>query len=154
MDVVDEFLERYVRERDYYADAAANAWDLLEARLFATVDEVRASVVDLAGARVALYFPGDRRRVNALIVDVFKSVETREFPRPSEPASGTPVWKKRFSGYGATHHRVHLVKERLPEVEQCARRARAPGAAIWSCAPDAVGSRNSKEFLAWRHRAA
>jgi ppGpp synthetase/RelA/SpoT-type nucleotidyltranferase len=143
---IDEFLERYARERDYYARAATLARDLLEARLFeegvraivssraktvnrlrdklrkrtlgktlATVDAVRDSIVDLAGARVALYFPGDRQRVNALIVDLFDVVEQREFPRTGEPAAGASVWRKRFSGYGATHHRVRLRKELLSE---------------------------------------
>jgi ppGpp synthetase/RelA/SpoT-type nucleotidyltranferase len=148
VEIIDEFLVRYTRERDYYARAASIARDMLDGRLFeegvraivsaraksparlrdkllqrakkrtfASVEEIRTDLVDLAGARVALYFPGDRYRVNRLIAETFDVVATREFPRPDDQKDARG-WKKRFSGYGATHHRAHLRRQELTEPEQ------------------------------------
>src|SRR5579871_2664208 len=98
MSIIDEFLKHYLREIDYYAEAARLTQGLLESELsrrgiraivtsrpknpdrlrqklferdkkrnYATLDDVYADIVDLAGARVALYFPGDQQKVDDII---------------------------------------------------------------------------------------
>lgn len=76
---------------------------------FASVDEIRADIKDLAGARVAVYFPADMPTVNDLIAANFEAVE----PPRVFPEAGTPKDGKRFAGYVATHHRVRLKPETL-----------------------------------------
>jgi len=63
-------------------------------------------IVDLAGIRVALYFPSERKIIGQVIKDLFNIVETKEFPENSHK----PIHNKRFSGYWATHYRVKLKK--------------------------------------------
>lgn len=70
---------------------------------YTNTDDVYADIVDLAGVRVALYFPGQREQVGKLIGEIFSIHETREFPGPDKPK-----YAKRFSGYAATHYRVRL----------------------------------------------
>jgi ppGpp synthetase/RelA/SpoT-type nucleotidyltranferase len=67
---------------------------------------IEKDIPDLAGVRVALYFPSDREIVGEVIEDLFDVVETKNFPEnPHKPKFG-----KRFSGYWATHYRVKLKK--------------------------------------------
>ncbi|MGB5935432.1 MAG: hypothetical protein WBG76_06170, partial [Ornithinimicrobium sp.] len=97
MDPVDEFLERYLKEYDYYDEVGRTAARRIEAsleaaglraivtsraksptrlleklrkrqpeKLYGSVPEIYSDIVDLAGVRVALYFPGDRDRVDLL----------------------------------------------------------------------------------------
>jgi len=74
-------------------------------------------VPDLAGARVALYFPDDRALVRELILsELDQQMSPKDFPL----AAGGGVGKKRsaskrFSGYAATHYRVRLRRSTLPE---------------------------------------
>lgn len=67
---------------------------------------IEKDIVDLAGMRVALYFPADRKIVGELIADLFEVKETKPFPEKSHK----PKFEKRFSGYWATHYRVKLKK--------------------------------------------
>lgn len=70
---------------------------------YSTIDQIYADIVDLAGVRVALYFPGDRETVGSIIARLFDEFdEPRLFPRSS------PQNNKRFAGYAATHYRVRL----------------------------------------------
>lgn len=67
---------------------------------------IEKDIPDLAGVRVALYFPSEREIVGEVIEDLFEVVETKNFPEnPHKPKIG-----KRFSGYWATHYRVKLKK--------------------------------------------
>jgi ppGpp synthetase/RelA/SpoT-type nucleotidyltranferase len=69
---------------------------------YETVDDIYKDIVDLASARVALYFPGDRDVVEKLIRANFDAPDPpKRFPEAKEP-----TYKKRFSGYWATHYRV------------------------------------------------
>ncbi len=84
-----------------------------ETRQYESFDDVRNDIPDLAGVRVALYFPGERDRVDAIIVRLFEMLEERiEHPRPSgESDTGVDnpnVQSKRFPGYSAIHYRVAL----------------------------------------------
>ncbi|WOI23605.1 GTP pyrophosphokinase [Nonlabens ulvanivorans] len=73
---------------------------------------IEKDIVDLAGIRVALYFPSDREVVGQVIQELFDIEETKTFPENPHK----PKHNKRFSGYWATHYRVKLKKS--DEVEK------------------------------------
>lgn len=78
-----------------------------EKKQYASVDDIYDDIVDLAGVRVALYFPAEREEVGKIISSLFVAIaDPKNFP-----TSGLPTYSKRFSGYWATHYRI-----RLPEV--------------------------------------
>lgn len=147
MDVVDEFLERYPKEVDYYDQVARMVARKLEAALagaghraivtsrakslprlkdklvyrndekgpYTSVAGVYADIVDLAGVRVALYFPGEREQVGKLITRLFDQYDSiREFPSKNVEETR----KSRFSGYSAVHYRVRLKAGDLEASEQ------------------------------------
>jgi ppGpp synthetase/RelA/SpoT-type nucleotidyltranferase len=70
---------------------------------YQTIDDMNNDIVDLAGVRVALYFPDEAVIVRKAIESLFDVVEPpKEFPEgPVGPG-------KRFSGYSAMHFRVRL----------------------------------------------
>lgn len=67
---------------------------------------IEKDIVDLAGIRVALYFPSEREIVGQAIEELFDIEETKTFPENPHK----PKHNKRFSGYWATHYRVRLKK--------------------------------------------
>src|SRR5690606_20012800 len=67
---------------------------------------IEKDIVDLAGIRVALYFPSEREIVGQIIEDFFEIEETKTFPENPHK----PKHNKRFSGYWAAHYRVRLKK--------------------------------------------
>lgn len=78
------------------------------------LDDIYADIVDLAGVRVALYFPGERDQVGRLISDLFNEVaEPIPFPEGSQHK-----YEKRFSGYWATHYRVRLRETLVNEAQR------------------------------------
>jgi ppGpp synthetase/RelA/SpoT-type nucleotidyltranferase len=88
-------------------------------RAYASDAEILRDTVDLAGVRIALYFPWDVGRVASLISSNFRlsnlvEEPVKQFPREQRPPerSGHMV---RFDGYRATHFRVHLRDEDFPE---------------------------------------
>ncbi len=94
-------LEKKVRERD-------------KSKNFASVENIFDDIVDLAGVRIALYFPADREEVKTFILSTFNLVkDPKDFPDNSTVAS--PNYSKRFSGYWATHYRVNLRKDTLSD---------------------------------------
>jgi ppGpp synthetase/RelA/SpoT-type nucleotidyltranferase len=80
---------------------------------YAAVESVYKDIVDLAGVRIALYFPGDQDEVDRLINDGFTVEKAKVFPAESGPAK----YSKRFSGYAARHYRLRLKTASL-SVEQ------------------------------------
>lgn len=83
-------------------------------RQYDSVSTIFDDIVDLAGVRVALYFPGERQEVGHVIQNLFELTETpKEFPTSAEP-----TYKKRFSGYWATHYRVVMKESSLHESHQ------------------------------------
>ncbi|WP_344078955.1 RelA/SpoT domain-containing protein [Luedemannella helvata] len=142
MDTVDEFIGRYLREYDFYAQAARLVSDFLKSDLnaagvraivtdrakdvrrletkcrqrqrrtpYKTVNNIYDDIVDLAGVRIALYFPGDRHQVDQTIKNLFKLlVPPKTFPEDRNDRKG-----KRFTGYSAAHYRVQLKEESLPD---------------------------------------
>src|SRR5437763_15047589 len=83
-------------------------------KTYATPEDISADIVDLAGARVALYFPGERDQVDRLVRQLFVLRE----PSKEFPASSKPTHKTRFSGYWATHYRVQLKESSLGTAQQ------------------------------------
>lgn len=97
-----------------------------------SVAAIRDDIADLAGVRVALYFPGQMDEVEKIIRSVLDVQHDNVFPsanrsvdrgnRASSPVSGdgtpqpsttAPARPQRFSGYGARHFRVHIPESRL-----------------------------------------
>ena len=84
------------------------------AKAYKCVDDIFSDIADLAGARVALYFPGERAQVDVLIKSLFNVIGSpKEFPDGTMPA-----YEKRFSGYRATHYRVQLRESGLSDVQK------------------------------------
>ncbi|MGD0799579.1 MAG: RelA/SpoT domain-containing protein [Acidobacteriaceae bacterium] len=135
MSVIDEFLEHYNREFDYYAQASSLVHQRLEGALakqgiraivtsrakgvkrlreklqrrnakknYRDVKAIYVDIIDLAGVRVALYFPADKDRVDSLVKDTFVMARNeKRFPEKNAPKQG-----KHFMGYFATHYLVKL----------------------------------------------
>lgn len=83
-------------------------------RKYTSVDDIYNDIVDLTGARVALYFPGERTQVDSIVRSLFAFAETpKEFP-----ASSIPTYDKRFSDYWATHYRVQLRETSLSDAQK------------------------------------
>jgi ppGpp synthetase/RelA/SpoT-type nucleotidyltranferase len=143
-DVADDFVSRYVKEFDFYEQAARIAAKDLESNLqtegircivtsraksvarleekirqrnlakpYGSIQDVFTDIVDLAGVRVALYFPAEREQVRSVISRLFLEYE----PKRSFP-SGTSPRVKRFSGYSAVHYRVRLRPQDLSDSER------------------------------------
>jgi ppGpp synthetase/RelA/SpoT-type nucleotidyltranferase len=83
-------LERKLRER-------------AKRKAYNDIDQIHDDIVDLAGVRIALYFPGDRDKIDSIIRSNFDVARTKQFPDKSKQAP-----EKRFSGYWAMHYRLHL----------------------------------------------
>lgn len=145
MDLISQFIARYRKEYDFYEQACRMTAQLLDVHLqstgiraivtsraknplrleakirqrhktknYQTVDVIYDDIVDLAGVRVALYFPAERQEVGRIIQSQFVlDGEPKEFPTSAEP-----TYKKRFSGYWATHYRVYLPEALLNESQK------------------------------------
>ncbi|MCL1093300.1 GTP pyrophosphokinase [Shewanella kaireitica] len=135
MSVIEDFLEQYNRQYDFYTELARIGSNQLEQELakrgikaivsyrakkperlkskleqrnadkpYKKVSDVFDDIVDLAGVRVALYFPSDRELVNEIVHELFSVNKRKEFPEKSYK----PKFEKRFSGYWASHYRVNI----------------------------------------------
>ena len=82
----------------------------------ASVDNVQQQIIDLAGARIALYFPGDIEKVSELVKKYFDVVEVINHPISTE-SRGIEPYK---SEYKAKHFRIFLKSTDL-EKEQLAK---------------------------------
>jgi len=108
--------------------ARAKRQDSLKAKLaardkmhgYTSIDEIWRDIKDLAGVRIALYFPGDRDEVGRMLKSTFEVVAP---PKVFPSRSDAPKMKfeKRFAGYVATHYLVRLKPEQLPpdQVRYC-----------------------------------
>lgn len=81
---------------------------------YASIEEIYDDIVDLAGVRVALYFPAEIDQVDGAITRLFKVIEQKKFPDKMKTRPGRP----RFDGYSATHYRVQLKEDDLSETEK------------------------------------
>jgi ppGpp synthetase/RelA/SpoT-type nucleotidyltranferase len=145
MSLINEFISKYRREFEFYQDVSqycaqqcefaleesgirtivtyrAKRPDHLEQKVrrragrvqYKTLDDIYNDIVDVAGVRIALYFPADREQVGQIIRDHFELIE----PPKDFPAASAPHLGKRFSGYWATHYRVHLKPDQLSQQDQ------------------------------------
>ncbi|CAI3939139.1 ppGpp synthetase catalytic domain (RelA/SpoT-type nucleotidyltranferase) (YjbM) (PDB:5F2V) [Commensalibacter communis] len=76
--------------------------------------DIREDIVDLAGVRIALYFPKDRELIDNLLKDVFIVIEERLFPK-SETDNIQDKTRNIFNGYHANHYRIMLNPETLED---------------------------------------
>ena len=81
---------------------------------YKNMKEIYEDIVDLAGVRISLYFPGDRVKTDKLVHELFCVLETKQFPDESE----VPTYNKRFSGYWANHYRATMKEETLEASQQ------------------------------------
>lgn len=96
---------------------------------YGSVAEIGEDIADLAGVRVALYFPGQMEEVERVIRDTLDVRKAKRFPSiepvpktaaetdatsqgPSSPGD-TDKHRQRFPGYGARHFRVFIPASRL-----------------------------------------
>ena len=86
---------------------------------YRTIEDIYADIVDLAGVRVALYFPKDRQDVDAVIKEFFDVHFEKQLS--GSTALDEP---KKFSGYWATHYRVSPKKDSLKPAEERYHRAK------------------------------
>ncbi|MFC8675078.1 hypothetical protein ACFUEN_20660 [Streptomyces griseorubiginosus] len=133
MSLIEEFIDRYTKEYDFYGRAANLVAQILENDLrssgvrcivshrakeaerlkdkciqrnseksYESVEGIFEDIVDLAGVRVALYFPGELELVDKAITRLFDQWDTKRiFPGAEEVPEG-----RSFSGYSAVHYRV------------------------------------------------
>lgn len=86
-------------------------------KAYKTVDEIFEDIVDLAGVRVALYFPGESEEVGIAINELFYQIsDPLVFPKKTKQKVVYPA--QRFSGYWATHYRVRLDEAKLSEAQK------------------------------------
>src|SRR5574341_1274205 len=81
---------------------------------YASTDDIYNDIVDLAGVRVALYFPGERGQVDSMIKSLFSLAE----PQKEFPSGSSLTYPKRFSGYWATHYRIQLRESSLNDAQK------------------------------------
>lgn len=88
-------------------------------RPYRSVRAVYRDIRDLAGVRIALYFPADRDEVDRVIRNLFEVHDCKKSPFGGRP---TPRYARRFPGYLATHYHVTMKKADLTDLEEpCAR---------------------------------
>ncbi|HZU32238.1 MAG TPA: RelA/SpoT domain-containing protein [Candidatus Angelobacter sp.] len=145
MSTIDAFLKHYVREIDYYAEAARLAQGLLESELsrrgiraivtsrpknpdrlrqkliernktknYQSIEDIYTDIVDLAGVRVALYFPGDQQKVDSVITELFQLI----VPVKIFPEANPKTRAKGLAGYLARHYRVQIRQEKLSQAQK------------------------------------
>ncbi|WP_329075481.1 RelA/SpoT domain-containing protein [[Kitasatospora] papulosa] len=151
MDFIEQFIDRYTKEYDFYNRAARLVSDTLESDLrssgircivshrakdierlrekcrqrdsekrYQSVESIYADIVDLAGVRVALYFPGEIKQVESAIARLFDPWDDkRVFPDVEEQ---TP--NRRFSGYSAVHYRVQPKEKFIGDADRRYLKAR------------------------------
>ncbi|MDG5852451.1 RelA/SpoT domain-containing protein [Clostridium beijerinckii] len=74
-----------------------------ETKRYRRVEDIYKDIVDLAGVRIAVYFPSDKEEVDKFIKASFSVFDTKNFPEKRELS-----YEKRFSGYWANHYRLNL----------------------------------------------
>ncbi len=80
-------------------------------KAYQSTEEIYEDIVDLAGVRIALYFPGDREEVDNFIRSHFNVDQVKDFP---EALQHPGAYQKRFLGYVGRHYRLRLKPESLP----------------------------------------
>jgi ppGpp synthetase/RelA/SpoT-type nucleotidyltranferase len=81
---------------------------------YQSVDEIFEDIADLAGVRVALYFPAEADQVGGMISRMFYPISPPTEFRGREHQRRD----RRFSGYWANHYRVQLKEQDLGDSEK------------------------------------
>lgn len=84
-------------------------------KAYQSIEEIYEDIVDLAGVRIALYFPGDREEIDHFVRSHFNVVHVKDFPEALLPPG---AYQKRFLGYVGRHYRLYLKAETLPFEDQ------------------------------------
>lgn len=85
-----------------------------EGREYSSEEDILRDLRDLAGVRVALYFPGDRSEATRLLSEQFELIrEPKQFPDANRKAA--EGYAHRFLGYSATHLNIRLKLGTLTE---------------------------------------
>ena len=137
-DLIDDFLDSYKKSYDFWKTVADECADRCRAILdtngiraivtdrakdperlkqkienrtktYVSRNDIEQDIADLAGVRVALYYPGDLDATAALFHLHFDNVRVKEFPLKGVPSP------RRFLGYRATHLRVQLKPDSLDD---------------------------------------
>ncbi|KAL4994055.1 hypothetical protein BDV10DRAFT_199080 [Aspergillus recurvatus] len=87
-------------------------------RMYASVDDVVADIVDLAGVRVLVYFASDKDRVEKLIADNFEVHSNPKFRGTEIKENGgtSHNYTPKYPRYCADHYRASLKLEKSQEV--------------------------------------
>ena len=90
------------------------------AKEYQDVYAIYQDIVDLAGVRIALYFPGDSEEVGKYIKEAFELINEKRFPekKPEETVQPQAGYEKQFSGYKARHYHVRIKASDLAEQDQ------------------------------------
>ncbi|RDW75405.1 hypothetical protein BP6252_06547 [Coleophoma cylindrospora] len=80
---------------------------MARATVYHNFDDILNDLPDLAGVRIAVYFPSDRKKLEEIITNSFDLIVKRQFPAKGSEHS------TRFGGYSAEHFRVNLKVDRL-----------------------------------------
>ncbi|MGC0340020.1 hypothetical protein [Streptomyces sp. SLBN-8D4] len=87
---------------------------------YKTIEDIYEDIVDLAGVRVALYFPGEQDQAEKAVYRLFEVQKKKEFPEPDKKQEP----EKKFSGYSAHHYRVRLNERSLSDLDKRYSQAR------------------------------
>lgn len=82
---------------------------------YESIEQIYQDVADLAGVRIANYFPGDREEIARLIQAEFVTERAKYFPNTENAPSFMLDYKRRFAGYDAIHFRVRIKNIRLED---------------------------------------
>jgi ppGpp synthetase/RelA/SpoT-type nucleotidyltranferase len=94
---------------------ASKVEDRAQEKNYQSIEEIYDDIVDLAGVRIALFFPQDQREVDQFIRSNFKVDSVKDFPE----ALGHPgAYPKQFLGYVGRHYRLYLKPDSLPPEER------------------------------------
>lgn len=76
---------------------------------YKSIEDIYKDIIDLAGVRVAIYFPGDLLKVDELIkAEFILDDEPKTFPERRKNSRAISGYQKVFSGYAARHFRVKI----------------------------------------------
>lgn len=87
-------------------------------RQYDSVESIYEDIVDLAGVRIALYFPGDQEAIDRFIRSHFQIKQIKHFPPETYDPLTPTGYRRRFTGYHATHYRVLLDPKQCSDSEQ------------------------------------
>jgi ppGpp synthetase/RelA/SpoT-type nucleotidyltranferase len=81
---------------------------------YVSVEKIFEDIKDLAGVRVALYFPGERSQVEGIVKRAFHATD----PRTKFESTQNGSYSRRFTGYSAAHYTIQLKDQDLSDQEK------------------------------------